>query len=110
MLEKPEKEITVSLIGERVMEELRRIGEVRAETGKAVVCCVGDNLRNRPGVARMVFIALHDINIDMISQGASAINITFVVGEDKLPQVIRGLHDELFQTLDPDNFANEKEQ
>lgn len=70
----------------------------------AVVCCVGDNLRNIPGVARLVFSAVDDIHIHMISQGASTINITFVVDADQLAEVVRGLHGTLFQTTDPLNF------
>ena len=83
-----------------VVAELKKIGEVNVEGGKAIVCCVGDNLRNIPGVAHLVFSALQDVNIHMISQGASAINITFVIDEDRLPAAVRGLHDVFFQKLD----------
>ncbi len=84
-----------------IVTELKRIGEVKVDGGKAIVCCIGDNLRNIPGVAHLAFSAVRDVNIHMISQGASAINITFVVDEDRLPQVIRGLHDVFFQKPDP---------
>lgn len=87
-----------------IVTELKKIGEVIVAGGKAIVCCVGDNLRNIPGVARLLFSALSDINIHMISQGASAINITFVIDEDCLPRAIRSLHDVLFQELDPKIF------
>ena len=83
-----------------VVAELKKIGEVNVEGGKAIVCCVGDHLRNIPGVAHLVFSALQDVNIHMISQGASAINITFVIDEDRLPAAVRGLHDVFFQKLD----------
>jgi aspartate kinase len=85
-------------------EAKRKTGDVTVDEGKAVVCCVGDNLLNLPGVARQVFSSVDDVNIHMISQGASAINITFVVDADRLPDVIRGLHNKLFQTIDPLNF------
>ncbi|HYK92105.1 MAG TPA: lysine-sensitive aspartokinase 3 [Acidobacteriota bacterium] len=84
-----------------IVTELKKIGEVRVDGGKAIVCCVGDNLRNIPGVALTVFSAVQDVNVHMISQGASAINITFVVDEDRLPRVIRSLHDVFFQKPDP---------
>ena len=87
-----------------IVTELKKIGEVIVEGSKAIVCCVGDNLRNTPGVANRVFSAIQDVNIHMISQGASAINITFVVDEDRLPQVVRSLHDVFFQRLDPLTF------
>jgi aspartate kinase len=87
-----------------VVTELRKIGDVKVEGGKAIVCCVGDNLRNIAGVPHLVFSAVRDVTIDMISQGASAINVTFVVNEDELARVVRGLHDVFFQKTDPRIF------
>jgi aspartate kinase len=87
-----------------IVTELKKIGEVNVEGGKAIVCCVGDNLRSIPGVAHLVFSALQDTTIHMISQGASAINITFVIDEDRLPQAVMRLHDVFFQKLDPSIF------
>jgi aspartate kinase len=87
-----------------VVAELRKIGEVNLGQDKAVVCCVGDNLRNRPSVAGLVFGAVEDATIEMISQGASAINITFVVDAAVLPRVVHSLHNELFRTVDPTSF------
>jgi len=100
-------EVSVSLTLDEVSKlwdivtELKKIGEVNVEGSKAIVCCVGDNLRNIPGVPRLIFSALEDVNIHMISQGASAINISFVIDEDRLPQAVRGLHDICFQKVDP---------
>ena len=82
------------------MTELKKIGEVNVEGSKAIVCCVGDNLKNIPGVPYAVFSALQDIKIHMISQGASAINISFVIDSDQLPEAVSGLHDILFKKVD----------
>ncbi len=87
-----------------VVTELKKVGEVNVEGGKAIVCCVGDSLRNTPGVAYHAFSAVRDLTIHMISQGASAINITFVVDEDRLPVAVRGLHDVFFEKVDPNIF------
>jgi aspartate kinase len=83
-----------------IVTELKKIGEVNVEGSKSIVCCVGDNLRNIPGVPHIAFSALQDIKIQMISQGASAINITFVIDEDRLPEAVRGLHDAFFRKVD----------
>src|SRR5213596_2564460 len=87
-----------------VVTELRKISEVNVDGGKAIVCCVGDNLMNIPGLAHLVFTAVQDVNVHMISQGASAINISFVIDEDRLPHAVRSLHDVFFQKLDPNIF------
>ncbi len=79
-----------------IVTELKKIGEVNVEGSKAIVCCVG----GIPGVPHLAFSALQDINIHMISQGASAINITFVIDEDRLPEAVRGLHDVFFRKVD----------
>ena len=84
-----------------IVTDLKKIGEVNVEGSKSIVCCVGDNLRNIAGVPHIAFGALQDVKIQMISQGASAINITFVIDDDRLPEAIRGLHDAFFAKVDP---------
>jgi aspartate kinase len=78
---------------------------VKYEGRKAIVCMVGENIRETPGVAAKVFGAIADTNVRMISQGASEINLTFVVEEDDVPQVVRQLHDVFFADPDPEVFA-----
>jgi aspartate kinase len=85
--------------------DLAKLADVKYEGRKAIVCLVGENLRDKPGVAGLVFGELADKKIRMISQGASEINLTFVIEEDEVPEVIRRLHKTFFQDLDPEVFA-----
>lgn len=85
--------------------DLAKLADVKYEGRKAIVCLVGENLREIPGIAARVFGELSDVKIRMISQGASEINLTFVVEEDEVPQVIRRLHKVFFSELDPQVFA-----
>jgi aspartate kinase len=87
-----------------VCAELRQFADVSVEDGQAIICVVGDNIRHTPGIAGHVFQALNGINIRMISQGASLLNIGLVVAEKDLPEAVAGLHRELFQELDPAVF------
>ena len=87
-----------------IVEELKKIGEVSVQGGKAVVCCVGDNLNGVQGSLHTALGALRDTKIHMISQGASAINITFVIDENRMPEAVRGLHEAFFQKTDPRIF------
>ena len=66
---------------------------------------VGENLRNTPGIAARIFTEVQDTNIRMISQGASEINITFVIEEDEIPKVVKRLHKTFFTDVDPETFA-----
>jgi aspartate kinase len=85
--------------------DLAKLADVKYEGRKAIVCLVGDNLRETPGVAGRVFGELADVKIRMISQGASAINLTFVIEEDAVPGVVQRLHKTFFSDLDPEVFA-----
>jgi aspartate kinase len=85
--------------------DLAKLADVKYEGRKAIVCLVGENIRETPGIAARVFGILGDVNIRMISQGASEINITFVIEEDDVPQVVRRLHEAFFSELDPEIFA-----
>ena len=78
---------------------------MKYEGRKAIVCLVGENLRDTPGIAALVFRELADKKIRMISQGASEINLTFVIEEDEVPDVIQRLHKTFFSELDPAVFA-----
>jgi aspartate kinase len=55
-------------------------------------------------VARRTFNSLDGINIRMISQGASLLNISFVVKEADLRAAVEALHREFFSELDANVF------
>jgi aspartate kinase len=88
-----------------IADELAKYAEVRYEGRKAIVCLVGESIRETPGLAAQVFAALGDINVRMISQGASEINIGFVIDDDDVPVALRRLHDRFFAQPDPAVFA-----
>jgi predicted amino acid-binding ACT domain protein len=71
---------------------------VNVDNHQAVICLVGEDIHGKPGIAASVFntVAEAQVNIRMISQGASEINISFVVKEDDVPRVVRHLHDHFF--------------
>jgi len=85
--------------------DLARLADVKYEGRKAIVCLVGENLREIPGIAGHVFGELSDVKIRMISQGASEINLTFVIDEDQVPAVVQRLHKAFFADLDQQIFA-----
>ena len=87
-----------------IVAELQQFSEVDTEKGQAIVCLVGENIRYTPGVARRVFGALGGVNVRMISQGASLLNLSFVVAEKDLERTVAALHGEFFAELDPAVF------
>ncbi|HKV36608.1 MAG TPA: lysine-sensitive aspartokinase 3 [Pyrinomonadaceae bacterium] len=79
-----------------VVEELEQLGTVRVEKGCAIICVVGEGLRATPGIAARVFSTISDINITLISQGASSINVTFAIEETRVAEAVKRLHDAFF--------------
>lgn len=87
-----------------LVRDLSEFGEVDVESNLAIICAVGDNLKETPGIAGRIFGSLASVNVRMISQGASRINVTFLVREERMEEAVRHLHDEFFRNPDPELF------
>ena len=79
-----------------VVADLERIGTVDIERDQAIICLVGSGLRQTAGVAAQIFSAIANFNVSMISHGASGVNMTFVVKQNVVGEVIKKLHKEFF--------------
>jgi len=80
-----------------VIAELETLGDVRVERDRAIICVVGEGLRTTPGIAARVFATIRDINVSLISQGASRVNLTFVVEEAQARATVARLHAALLE-------------
>jgi len=87
-----------------IRREIEEFADFAAEGDQAIVCMVGDNIRTVPGVAARAFIALKDIRVRMISEGASQLNISLVVAASDLGRAVESLHREFFSNPDPAAF------
>jgi len=54
-------------------------------------------LRGTPGIAAQVFSTIKDINVTLISQGASSINFTFAIEEEHMKEAVMRLHEAFFE-------------
>ncbi len=72
------------------------VSEVSAEDDVAVIAVMGANMKGTLGVASRIFstVAKKGINIRMIAQGSSELNISFVVKEKDGAAVVRAIHEE----------------
>ncbi len=95
-------EVSVSMtvddagVSEPLVQALSALGDVDIEHKVATVSVVGDNLRLSKGVAGRIFGSLRNVNLRMISQGASEINVGVVVQEHDVPAAVMALHCEFF--------------
>jgi aspartate kinase len=109
-------EVSVSLTvdsNEKLPEiaaDLSQLADVKYEGRKALICMVGENIRGQHGIAARVFQTIRHVNVRMISQGASEINMSFMVEEDDAEEAIRSLHAEFFSDPDPEIFDIEAQK
>jgi aspartate kinase len=87
-----------------IAADLGKLADVKYEGKKALVCLVGEDIRGQNGMAAQVFTAVRHINVRMISQGASEINMSFMIEEDDADEAVRSLHAAFFQNPDPAIF------
>jgi len=80
-----------------VERDLAELGDVKVLRGMAIVSVVGRGFIRQHGLAGRIFQALRDVNIVMISFGASDVNVSFVVKEDEAETAVRLLHREFFE-------------
>jgi len=89
-LERAVNLLELGLLGRGVVKE------ITSESDVCVIAIVGAGMRGTPGVAARVFkaVAGEGINVRMIAQGSSELNISFVIKEDEGVRAVRKLHRE----------------
>jgi aspartate kinase len=90
MLEKAVNALELSLLGGGLIKE------IVPESDVCIIAVVGAGMKGTPGVAARVFqaVAREGINIMMIAQGSSELNISFVVKEKDGDKAVRAIHRE----------------
>ncbi len=81
-----------------LIEDLSRVADVELKTGKAIVTIICDVNRSSE-ILSVCFTALKEakINVQMISQGASKVNISMMCNEDEAEKMVRCLHSALWK-------------
>jgi aspartate kinase len=80
-------------------DELEQLGEVHVLAGMAIVSVVGHGFNRQAGLAARIFEALRDVNVVMISFGASDVNLSFVVAEADAESAVKLLHRAFFERV-----------
>ena len=83
---------------EAIQAELEKYADVYCSKGKSSINVVGDGIKYTKGIASRIFstLAKEDINIEMISQGASEISLGLVIDQAYLEKAVNVLHKEFF--------------
>ena len=81
----------------QLIPDLEQLGTVDTAEGRTIISVIGEGLRSTPGIASRVFSVINDINVSMISVGASSVNLTFMVDEARAEEAIQRLHRVCFE-------------
>lgn len=84
---------------DKAISELQQYADVHVSEGKAILCIVGEGIREHSGVAAKTFstLANENIHVEMISQGATKINLSLLVDNDHVSKAVQALHKEFFE-------------
>jgi aspartate kinase len=89
-LEKATGTIKEEFVGKNVVKDVHYNKDV------SIIAVIGAGMRGTKGVAARVFtaIAKAGVNVLMIAQGSSEVNISFVVLQNDVKKAAKALHDE----------------
>jgi len=81
-----------------IKKELSKIAHVEIKTGKAIVSIIGNVKRSSEILVRAFRICQFiGVTVQMISQGASKVNIGFIVEDTEAAEVVKALHLDFFE-------------
>ncbi len=92
LISKKELKKALKTIEDTIME-IGYIEEITYDEEVVAISVIGEGMRGTPGIASKVFkaVAERNINIKMIAQGSSEINISFVVDPDDGEEAVRAI-------------------
>ncbi len=82
---------------DNIVNELKLFGHVEVDSDQVIICIVGDFLEENHGYAAMVFNALKDIPVRMVSYGGSKNNISLLVNKEDKEKTLLALNNNLFR-------------
>jgi len=95
--------LTTNTTDEHKLESLKKdlndlATKVEIHLNKTIVAVVGEGMKHAVGLAARTFraVAAAGVSLQMISQGASEINITFLIDNSEIPKACESLHKEYF--------------
>jgi len=78
--------------------QVHLVDEIIVENELSIVAIVGENMRNTPGIASKLFVALgnSEVNVIAIAQGSSELNISVVLSQKDETKALNAIHEKFF--------------
>ncbi len=91
----------------RILQELEKFSNTSIHLNHAIISAIGNGIKKTSGIASRFFGKLKEINISMVSIGASEVNLSVVIHEGDTEKALNLLHEEFFSgELDEEVFSN----
>jgi aspartate kinase len=91
----------------RILQELEKFSNTSIHLNHAIISAIGNGIKKTSGIASRFFGKLKEINISMVSIGASEVNLSVVIHEGDTEKALNLLHDEFFSgELDEEIFSH----
>lgn len=89
----------------RLTDDLKALGQVQVFPQKATITLVGETAKHAPRFPQQIMTCLNEVSVELIGYGASAINFTLVVDENRIQETVHVLHTCFFDVIDPSIFS-----
>lgn len=86
-----------------IVNELEGFANVSYSHNNAIISVVGEGIKRTSGIAAKFFGVLSDINVFMVSVGASEVNLSIIVSQDDMENAVKRVHKEFFEISDLDS-------
>jgi aspartokinase/homoserine dehydrogenase 1 len=97
VVSRPDSHNTVRALQREFQSEIekRQIDRIAEISDIAIIALVGEGMTSIPGIAGRTFSVIGEtaVNILMIAQGSSELNLSMVVAQKDVPEVVRLIHD-----------------
>jgi len=95
-------EVSVSVtvdktVQKELIDELNQFSSVNILENMAIVCLVGEGIKGNAKILEDLFGCLNGFEVSMVSQGASKRNVTFLVEEEHINEVVKSIYEKFFK-------------
>jgi aspartate kinase len=87
-----------------IIEDLSEFAKIDLINNQAIISAVGEGIRDTSGIAARFFGVLDGVNVNMITFGASEVNLSIIVNENDLETAVKLLHCEFFKNQTDNNI------
>jgi aspartate kinase len=83
-----------------------QVEHITVDHNICIVAVIGERMHGIPGLAGRIFNAVgkHNISVNVIAQGSSEYNVSFVINADAMKEALQALHDEFELHIKPSNI------